>query len=70
MVMDAIILNSRDNIIKACKGRSFKSNDEIRQAEHNIEKVQAEIFEGKAKLYDFCQVVDIWLHMVKQGVTR
>jgi hypothetical protein len=66
--MSAIILQSRDNIVAACRGRQFQSNEEARKAEHNIESVQHKVMAGAATLGDFEDACRAWENKVKEGL--
>lgn len=66
-VMTAIWATTFDRVA-AIRPMGFVSTPEICAAEINIERVQALVLSGKAKLADFRQAVEAWERMVKQGV--
>lgn len=60
MIMDAAIRKARDEIIKACKGRQFKANDEIRRAERDIEILQVKVFTREVNVQDYTATCQRW----------
>lgn len=62
-VMDVIILNARDRIIKAHRGRQYEATDEIRPAERNIERLQLDVMNGQAKLSEYQAPCERWVSL-------
>jgi hypothetical protein len=68
-VMMAIWESAFDRV-KVVWPRGFLSTQEICNAEIEIERVQTLILSGKAKLADFCQVVEVWEQIVIRGLEK
>lgn len=63
MIMAAIIAQALDEIANACRGKQFRSTDEIRQAEDKVTVIYKKIMNGEGKLQDFQSAVKLWRNL-------
>jgi len=70
--IDAIIAETMDVIAKACNGKQFRSNDDIRKAEVEEAAIYKKVMNGNAKLDEFKTAANKWkeLSLIENPIKR
>ena len=70
--IDAIITETMDEIAKACNGKQFRSNDEIRKAEVEEAAIYKKVINVNAKLDEFKTAANKWkeLSLIENSIKR
>lgn len=67
-VMTAILLDARNRIIEACKGRQYHADEKTQQMELNIDRIWNEVISGSAKLEDFRTACGNWISSSAEAI--
>ena len=69
-ILDSILLESRDKIIKAHNRRQYHSTDEIKASEDAIDRIYKAVLSGQGSLSDFRDAVNIWERRAIENVRK
>ncbi len=68
--LDTILYCTRDKIIELLKGKQYKPNAEIKQAEDEINRIYRAVLSGQGSLSEFQDAVNIWERRAIENVRK
>lgn len=66
--LTALLLDSRNQIIEACKGRHYHADEKTQQMKLNIDRIWNEVIAGSAKLEDFRTACGNWISSSAEAI--